>query len=62
MTPFAAENAGPKAVPDLIVLPTNMALTNVTKNTGVAILLILIIEAFDGKRIGVRKGGGPFNL
>ena len=61
MTPFAAENAGPKAVPERIVLPTKTAFTSVTKNTGVAIFPMRLIEAKLGNRKGVRNGGGPFN-
>ena len=61
ITPFAAENAGPKAVPERIVLPTNTAFTNVTKNTGVAIFPIRPIAFKLGNRKGNLNGGGPFN-
>ena len=61
ITPFAAENAGPKAVPERIVLPTKIAFTNVTKNTGEAIFPIRLIAAKLGNRKGIRNGGGPFN-
>ena len=67
ITPFAAENAGPKAVPERIVLPTKIAFTNVTKNTGEAIFPIRLIAAKLGNRKGIptaaaRLTGTPNHL